>query len=527
MKAVRYIVVTFALLVALSSHAHALEVSPSPPTPKTTSPLLVTEFRTSNQQIHYIQLYNNGSEAVYLPHWQLVNRYGDSSGEYRYDLPNGYLPPGRYLVLSADAAIAGEQIEPLSAIEEFESTDSFWLVSTNGVFADEPVPIATSEPGKRYHRYTSTAGNYTATRTFSPLRDQAAMLVADVLYHPREDFPLAPIEILANARNCAPGENDATCSDYVKFYNHTSEAIDFAGVRLRIGYQGQSSTANNTVVLGGELLPGEFAVFAANGSGAPLNLTNSGAFVWLEDEHGVVTYHNTTVEYPDASNRKGRSWAIDPNGEWYWATPNPGGENSAPIVESAGQGGAAPRELTPCRDDQFRNPLTNRCNKIAAESEPKPCEPDQERNPETGRCRKIPVAAGLKPCTPDQERNPETGRCRKIGGTASSLTPCKPGQERNPDTNRCRSVTLARAELKPCAPGQERNPATNRCRKIKVDNTSPEFAVEAMEASRDTIASWWALGGVGSLALGYAGWEWRVEMMRWLRRVREFFAAKG
>lgn len=520
MKIVHIFIALFALSFLLGEQANAVEVVPSPPPPLASSALLVTEFRTSNNLIDYIQLYNNSSDAVFLPDWKLVNTYGDGRGVFEVALPEAYLPPGRYIVLSADSAMTGPLVYPLGSVEEFTAQDSFSLVSVTRRFAPEPVPIATSEQGMRYHRYKSSAGNYTATRTFSKLSSQSSPLLSDELYTPRMDFPLVPVEILPNARNCSPRELDTACGDYVKFYNHTEEIVDFTGVRLRIGYQGQNISETNAIALGGSIQPGEYAVFSALPSGAKLSLANSGAFVWLEDSYGVVRYENTVIEYPDASSKKGRSWAVNSEGNWDWATPHPMGPNIHDEPEPPKEPPLA-RELVPCQPDQFRNPETNRCNKIAAPAVAAACTIDQERNPETGRCRKLASQDGPKPCAADQERNPDTGRCRKITSSASSLTPCKPGQERNLETNRCRSVQQAAASLKPCAPGQERNPQTNRCRAIKSTPIQSDFTVEAVKSSRDTIASWWALGGVGSLALGYAGWEWRTELLRSARRVRE------
>ena len=511
--------------------------------PRAASPLLLTEFMVEQKttdgprMLGYVQLYNNSNEALYAADWELVAQYQEG-GEFVYELPDGYAVPGNYVVLSASAVVQGETIEPLPEGEEIQPTDAFYLRDKAGIYEPEPVPIAAALSGVRHHRYTSTAGNYTGTRTFPRLRDQARPLNADPLVSIRETFPLAPVEILANPRNCVPGDVDASCRDYVKFYNDTAETVDFTGVRLRVGQAEQSATATNAVALGGTLEPGKYAIFATNANGSALNLTNSGGYVWLEYVHGVLLYENTIVEYPDASSKKGLSWAVDEEGVWRWATPHPGGENNFEIIT----------ELTPCDEGQERNPETNRCRKIPVVAEPKPCNPDQERNLETGRCRKIAVPAAPVPCNADQYRHPETNRCRKIETanepkpcnadqyrnpetgrckkheTASTPKPCNPDQFRNPETGRCKKVATPTA-LKPCAAGQERNPDTNRCRKIRPDTSNPGFTAETIEASMDTIASWWALGGVGSLAIGYAGWEWRSEMMRWVRRIKELFMA--
>lgn len=536
MRIVRYVVLTLTLCLLVGVPAGALETTPTI-TPKPNSPLLLTEFRTDNATVSYIQLFNNSNEAQYVANWELLAQYED--GEYRYRLPEGYLAPNNYLVVSAPGVIDSDVVEVLGGGEEFRASDQFSLVSKTGVYAPEPIPIASAADSIRYHRYKSTAGNYTGTRTFSALKDQLQPVQADALEEIREDFPLAPIEILPNPQNCAPGETDLACHDYVKFYNHTNEVVDFNGVRLRVGYAGQSPTASNAIPLQGEVQPGEYVVFNMLSNGSRLNLPNSGAFVWLEYVHGVIAYEHTIVEYPDASSRKGQSWAVGEGGDWYWAIPQPAGSNAAEYVAACQEGYYRHPDTNRCRKYEEvaqpvsckagyeRNPDTGRCRKIQAVSVLMPCQEGYYRHPDTNRCRKKQVPAQPKPCGPNQYRSPETGRCRN-NTTASAPKPCAPGQYRNPETGRCKKVASASgSKLKPCAPGQERNPATNRCRKIQKDLSKPGFKAEEVVASADAIASWWALGGVGTLALSYAGWEWRGEMAQWARRVRELFSSRG
>lgn len=535
MNMLRYFIAIFILSIFVSVPAFAIDSVPTQ-TPKPSSPLLLTEFRVDNAMISYIQLYNNGDEAYDLSNWELVSSYADG-GEYRYSFPNGYIAPGRYVVVSGSGFVNGDNIMELASGEEVTPTDEFHLISLGDKFAPEPVPIATASPGVRYHRYLSSAGNYTGTRTFSALKDQTQAINADPLEEVRESFPLAPIEILANPKQCAPDDTSADCYDYVKFYNYTDTRVEFDNVRLRVGYAGQSASSSNSIVLRGHVDPGEYITFSS-ADGSFINLTNSGAFVWLEYVHGVVLYKNTVVEYPDASNKKGQSWAIADSGEWQWAVPQPFGHNIFADQLPACSEGYYLNESTqrcrkitepdtpkPCAAGYERNAQTGRCRKIQVETGPTPCAAGYYRHPETNRCRKIEVDDGLAPCRPDQYRSPETGRCRKIL-LAEEPKPCAPDQYRNPETGRCKKIA-SEEKLKPCAPGQERNPETNRCRKIQKDISNPGFKVEDIEASADAVASWWALGGVGSLAVGYAGWEWRTEMLRWLRRIFEFFVSRG
>jgi hypothetical protein len=85
-------------------------------------------------------------------------------------------------------------------------------------------------------------------------------------------------------------------------------------------------------------------------------------------------------------------------------------------------------------------------------------------------------------------------------GATTSLVSCTDGQERNLDTNRCRNVISAIPEV--------------------------GFAVEPIKVSSSDTTGWWAFAGVSTAALGYAGWEWRVETANVIGRLRGFFRGK-
>lgn len=149
-----------------------------------------------------------------------------------------------------------------------------------------------------------------------------------------------------------------------------------------------------------------------------------------------------------------------------------------------------------------------------------PCRAGYIRNTETGYCNKIQVATSLADCGPGKYRSADTNRCRTLAASTVGLVPCAANQLRNPATNRCKAVETA-SVLKPCAANQERNPATNRCRN-KVGMIQADFPVEAVADSSEATLGWWAFGGVGLLALGYAGWEWRSEMLNAIKKVASF-----
>jgi hypothetical protein len=247
---------------------------------------------------------------------------------------------------------------------------------------------------------------------------------------------------------------------------------------LRIGYQGQTPSSSNTFSLTGILPPGHYHAVLKSADDRSVTITNSGGFAWLEDAFGIKRYDETVTEYADAGaeSKKGQAWAYDASdGTWKWTTqPTPGNLPSVfpPPPESLVK--VSSSNLTPCKEGQYRSEETNRCRNLAT------------------------AAGGLAPCDVGQERNPETNRCRKIASLASQLTPCKEGQERNPETNRCRNVTA----------------------------TSPPpaaFGVEPVTDTAKAFIGWWALGGLGIVALGYGAWEWRHELWSGVQKVGTFF----
>lgn len=472
---------------------------------------MIVGYSSTAYRLNYVQLYNSSGEVASLDGWLLYYTLAGSEQPVAVTLGGMMRPHGSVIVADTESVPNAEFLYVAPVVEAGVNLRiaSLRLAAPaasqyldHGVTTSFPSgSLVTDAVYAARNRSTST-GNYLTSFTTS--LTPPAQLVQDELYERPNEVALRVVEVLANPRSCSPLEQTGDCRDYVKLYNPTSQTIDLSQYRLRVGYEGQSSTSSNTAQLGGSLAAGGFASYE-------IGVTNTGGWVWLEDMYGTARYDETVVEYPDASvdSKKGYSWALGVT-DWNWATPQPSAPN---ILLSLEEAEAVASGLTPCAPDQYRNPETNRCNKIATEPTQTPCRADQYRSQETNRCRNIATASSLTPCDADEYRSPETNRCRKLATATSSLTPCKEGQYRSPETNRCRSLATATSAVKPCAANQERNPETNRCRKkaIAGDGTAG-FAVVDTPASSDDVMTWLALGGVGAASLGYAGWEWRREM---------------
>lgn len=478
------------------SNAFAIDVT-SPPPRLSNSPIIMSAYYISGSTPGYFELYNSGSEIENLRDYSLTIKWSTPiSGITTQPLTlplastNSYLPSHQYTVVGFGSTVYGASIgfEALSG-----STLSF--VNEVSVISTGYKPYVKSFTVSQTQRMmlNETSTGYTTTGTYST--DTRTSVYDNGLYAPEaSDFPLAPIEILANPKGCSPTNADVSCNEYVKFYNSTNEPIKFDGTRLRIGYQGQTSSTSSTILLGGTIAPGQYAVFDHTESGAPLSISNTGGYVWLEDTYGLVTYPSTVVEYPDASSdsHKGQSWMVS-SAVWQWGIPSPAGGNK--IIPVSAQSSVDDANLAPCRADQYRNPETNRCKLIETVTDTA-CDVGEYRNPDTGRCKKITtlISASLQPCDEGQYRNPETNRCKSIASQSSALTPCDSGWERNPETNRCRKVASS-------------------------DVPKADFAVEQYQSQKGQGLGWVAFATVGTGIATYGMWEWRSELASLKRRL--------
>ena len=240
-------------------------------------------------------------------------------------------------------------------------------------------------------------------------------------------------------------------NEFIEIYNAGKTSVDLTFYILKIGIGSEKIIS---FPVGSIIGPGEYMAFSD--SELKFTLVNSSSKVVLTAVGGKIFGDTGVYDNPD----DGESWAYI-NGKWeYTNRPTP----DLPNLKSIG----------------VEESITDE-------------------------------SSALKPCNADQFRNPETNRCKKY--EVSSLKPCAEGQYRSAETNRCRKVTLTSSTLKPCEDNQYRSPETNRCRK-KVNDTVPsaDYKVEPIKDSATTFAGWWALGGVGAVAVGYAAWEWRREI---------------
>lgn len=488
--------VSLVLIFSSFGGANLAQAVVTVPTPSTefaeSAPLLITAYQTrlAGTEVAAVEVYNDADEPVDLSDWALwaVTKVSEKI-ELRVDsVFDGLLLPGEHAVFAQEPNATFQIIEQTANANLLASLEMTYLGVEHN-FKSVTATIKDSSDAAYFRTYTST-GYSTASAPFAtvPVRP----FYDDGLYVPLIAAPegLKIVEVYPYSSDCAPNDQSVLCGDYVKLWNNSDNIISLDGLVLRTDSNSKNRESSNTITLVGSLpADGYLSIWQTN-QGSPLSLTNSGGYVWLEEEWSAQLFEDTMQGYGAAGvSKQGFSYALGADGLWQWSTtPSPDGENKlTPIVEM----------IVECPEGKYRSP-------------------------ETGRCRTIEEAVNaLSTCDEGCERNPVTNRCRKLALATSSLTPCLEGQERNPATNRCRSIAKAIAELLPCDEGYERNPATNRCRKVAGVSTPPAAAFPVIKEGASSInnAGWIAFGVVTLLALGYAVWEWRYELSSWAKRL--------
>ncbi len=470
------------LLLFLSPTVGAIPVGQPPSVPaKPDSPLLVTGYAFVGPKLQYVQLFNNSKSVIDLKSTTVQYAISGQSDPIQIAKLQGLVKPEGYIVIAEEISMPGADFAYSLTIpsEITENVKSIAVKSPS--YADESITVKVDAKTPYWKRNISaSSGNYLSTfSSFVP--DSNFVLYGNGLYSIDKNTSLQFTEIVANPRDCSPADISADCFDFVKIHNPSSSPIDLSKYRIRVGFQGQAATSSTAFPIAGILPPGGYAAINKSIEENPLSLTNTGAFVWLEDTYGIKRYDSTITAYPDASGdtKKGQAWAYDvSDGAWKWTLqPVPQNAPSEFVFPAVKPKVVASASLSPCKEGQYRSEETNRCRSLAL------------------------AVTALAPCDEDEERNPDTSRCRKIASaTNTELAPCKEGQERNSETNRCRNIVAA-------APP----PAAFQ----------PEVVAETGKA----FVGWWALGGIGILAIGYGVWEWRQDIRRALQKVGTFFTS--
>ena len=296
-------------------------------------------------------------------------------------------------------------------------------------------------------------------------------------------LPIKITEILPNPTGSDNGH------EFIELYNPNDTPVDLILYLLKIGID---TPKFYSFPLNSAIEPHGYISFS--NEDIPFTLVNTTSQV------SIVSVDGQSVDQslPYTNPQDGMAWALI-DGTWqYTDQPTPALSNLASI-DTSGTAEEVVVGLKACAPNQYRNSDTNRCRLL------------------------VTVGSTLVACQDGQYRSEITNRCRSIASDAVTLTPCDTNQERNPETNRCRLIAASGNEPTPCKENQERNPDTNRCRNVVGAIPSAEFAVEPISDTSSGFVGWLAVGGVCLVALLYAGWEWRYELVQVTHRFSQFF----
>lgn len=470
----------------------------------------------------YVSLYNNGDTPVDITGWCLSNKgyvkfacFSEHDTEHILD-PGAYIglstaadrPDNRSLmVLFAPRAASGGHIvagdNVITLVDNSGRAVDTLQWNKNGGYVIERLRNL-HEP----HRLRTGDGSWAWANQlthYGYIEDLSECADGSLVYSTDQ----CPSAIVVNeCSGIVIAEVAANTSEqFIELYNTNAEPVGLEGCQVMTN---RSSTKAHVFDEGVIIEEHSYMTVVVSETDLLLTKTTSGVVYVLSSDGAIEV---DSVEYSNLAKETSWSKFDDKWQQTYVITPGAGN-----VYE----------KYPPCEEGYWRNEETGRCNKIVEPTVLADCGEGRERNPETGRCRNIPAASVLTPCREGQYRSEETNRCRSIASVAASvLKPCADDQFRNPLTNRCKKIASAEElALADCGEGRERNPATNRCRNVlSAAMPSVPFAPDEITEAAQGMLGWWALGGVSLVALGYAGWQWRFEAGRLVRRIGRVFAS--
>lgn len=471
--------------------------------------VLIAEIQTGTVQAanqEFVELYNPGDISRDMTGWRLEYKSATgASWTMKADLSGMLAPHSVYLISTADylesqtTLMAGLSAEGghirLSGLEGSRTVVHDvvgWGMADSAPGAAAPAPAAGQSiqrcfTGNETMQTSNNSVDFKQYPTASPGQKQQC----DITPVPNNSPGCVGIlfsEVLPN-----PDGAD-TQNEFIELYNPTALPVSLQECKLQLDDSIYTLSSSASIPSGSYLLlySHESGISLPNTAGGTMHLLSSAGE--LRD----------SVIYPPSLDMD-VAWMRTEDGWKLTYTPTPGFPN---ILQSS----------KPCPPGQDRNEETGRCK--TPDTPAALCAPGQVRNLETNRCKgTATVTAELAPCPIGQQRNPTTNRCRSTVLASTTLVPCKEGQERSPETNRCRTSATSSNMPTPCSAGQERNPETNRCRKVASTTKNPATIHDVRSASIKNTIGWWVAGVVASVALGYAAYEWRREIVRLCQRL--------
>lgn len=484
------------------------------------SDVFITGFQTdaaslgvNTTKLSLIELYNTSSIPINLQGWSIEAYAQDAelpacvlTLPSHYILSDSYAPIAQtgtvqgdsdaVVYFSDDCVTPGQVITTITLKSPQQIEDTISAIPSTGTFIREGLTPT-------YRDVDPFSSNFISLSAMSGTGVRLSHgIYSGGWYQPPTQNNLKIIELYPDAAACPPNDTMSICVDYVKLYNPTAAPINLNLFRLRTGAFGSSATPSTTISLNGILGAEQYI-------SVPLALSNSGNWVWLEDQYGVKIYDNSVTKYPSATGHDQEAWSINPSTSlWQWSKfPTPGNEPNrfAPGISVNLCSGLRISEIAANSDGQFIEVLNTSREVIDISG----CQLQTNRSQSAtyvfsegdylkpGEFRAIDVAktpltltkttsgtvyiitsdGSLETDSQDYADLKADTSWAEIDGVwrqTYQQTPgseniyleypaCTPGYFRNTVTGNCNKIAVS-SSVAPCASNQYRSPDTNRCR---------------------------------------------------------------
>lgn len=471
--------------------------------------LFISEIKlggiVAGQPTEYVELFNDTNSAIDISNYQLeyakstsslldsqclADAWGslDTSSNVKTYSLSGLIQPRGRLVFEASL---NDNVQASIRLSSLSSADNSLSVIDIVGFGDASIckegePATMPLNGKSIKRIFNTDGH--PIDTDNNKNDFAApespLPENDILPETNEPTPppVCDNSVELSEFLSDPDGLEADGGEFVELYNPTESEASLFGCELK----SSKSSSDLITFTESDKIPagGYFVINLAD------KLTNSsGSITFLSsNREDVVNY--SSIHEGEVFAFLNNQWQITDK-----ATPGTANQLLLLSEEELLADGNDTDQLAACPVGKYRNPDTNRCRNIEADS------------------------SELSPCDIGESRNPETNRCRKITLASATLAACDEGEERNLATNRCRKIASSSDDLKACDQGYERNPETNRCRKIVAATGVANSLAAAKDSSGPSKIDMRIIFVVLLLSIGYGIYEYKTDIKTLFERI--------
>ncbi len=367
----------------------------------------------------FIELLNLTDAPLALAGYSVIYTNGSGKESVLFTFPEGSVMTGKHLLLRYAKSPDAEKSDltykssialkagPLALVYDDEIVDQVCWTGKEGCEA----AFSSSKPRILQRNLFDATFASLEVEAYEPEFDAKALRLILPEPEPEED----PEEAAKLAPHCQGLEfselltyyTEDKSEQFIELFNPTAEDIVLGGCKI--------SYKNKTYELSGNINSGTYlAYYQSEQFALTKNPKNPLTLTLLDADDSVLD----EIAYPNGQ-KKSTAYAriYDAAGKESWEityAPTPNAENVYQKFRS-------------CEEGKIINEATGNCVKVTSLK--------------TTAASLKTSASTLAPCPAGQYRNPLTNRCKKIATATSTLKECAEGYERNPETNRCRKIT--------------------------------------------------------------------------------------